>query len=130
MALLVGLAIVPFALAARRRLVDTLVVEDGPSPTEVAAVHAQLAVAWLLTRGDEVVPLIGMRRRVRLTGNLATLDFRFLADELAVLDRAFGPGAIVGDRYPAVRAEIGWTLIAHRPARRQTGAKWARGGVG
>ncbi len=61
---------------------------------------AQLAVAWLLTRGDDIVPLIGMRRRARLAENLAILDIRFAPDELATLDRAFAPGAIVGDRYP------------------------------
>ena len=61
---------------------------------------AQLAVAWLLTRGDDIVPLIGMRRRARLAENLAILDIVFTADELAALDTAFAPGAIVGDRYP------------------------------
>jgi aryl-alcohol dehydrogenase-like predicted oxidoreductase len=62
---------------------------------------AQLAVAWLLSRGDDIVPLVGMSRRSRLPENLGTLDVGFGADELAALDRAFAPGAIVGDRYPA-----------------------------
>ena len=61
---------------------------------------AQLAVAWLLAQGDDIVPLIGMRRRARLAENLAILDLRLAPDELAALDRAFGPGAILGDRYP------------------------------
>ena len=62
---------------------------------------AQLAVAWLLSRGDDVMPLVGMNRPSRLPENLEILDIGFSADELAALDRAFGPGAIVGDRYPA-----------------------------
>ena len=60
----------------------------------------QLAVAWLLTRGEDIVPLIGMRRRARLAENLAVLDITLSAEELAALDRAFGPGTIAGDRYP------------------------------
>ena len=62
---------------------------------------AQLAVAWLLWRDDDIVPLVGMSRRSRLPGNLEVLDISFSADELAALDRAFAPGKIVGDRYPA-----------------------------
>lgn len=62
---------------------------------------AQLAVAWLLAQGDDIIPLVGMRRRFRLAENLAILDIRFTPGELAALDRAFAPGAIRGDRYPA-----------------------------
>lgn len=73
--------------------------------TEMAAdkgyTPAQLAVAWLLSRGDDLFPLVGMSRRSRLPENFVILDITFSADELAALDRAFAPGAIVGDRYPA-----------------------------
>jgi len=62
---------------------------------------AQLAIAWLLTRGEDIVPLVGMSRRARLPESLAILDIAFSADELAALDRVFAPGAIVGERYPA-----------------------------
>lgn len=62
---------------------------------------AQLAVAWLLSRGDDIVPIIGMSRRARLQENLEVLDMDFSAEELAALDDAFAPGTIVGDRYPA-----------------------------
>jgi aryl-alcohol dehydrogenase-like predicted oxidoreductase len=62
---------------------------------------AQIAVAWVLSRGDDIVPLIGMSRPSRLPENLATLDIVFSPDELTRLDAAFGPGAIIGDRYPA-----------------------------
>ncbi len=62
---------------------------------------AQLAVAWLLTRGDDVIALAGARNRPRLAENLAALDLTFTAGELAMLDTAFAPGAIRGERYPA-----------------------------
>jgi aryl-alcohol dehydrogenase-like predicted oxidoreductase len=62
---------------------------------------AQLAVAWLLSRGDDIIPLVGMTRRARVSENLEILDISFSPDERAVLDRAFAPGAILGDRYPA-----------------------------
>ncbi len=72
---------------------------------EVAAdkgyTSAQLAVAWLLTRGDDIFPLVGMSRRSRLPENLEILNITFSVDELAALDQAFAPGAIVGERYPA-----------------------------
>ncbi len=63
---------------------------------------AQLAVAWLLTRGDDILPLIGMSRRSRVPENLEVPEIDFTSDELAALDRAFAPEAIVGDRYPAI----------------------------
>lgn len=62
---------------------------------------AQLAVAWLLSRGKDVFPLVGTRRRSRLGENLEVLDIGLGEAELAALDRAFAPGAVVGDRYPA-----------------------------
>jgi aryl-alcohol dehydrogenase-like predicted oxidoreductase len=63
---------------------------------------AQLAVAWLLSRGDDIVPQIGMTSSARLPEHLAAIDIRFTPDELRTLDRVFTPGAIRGDRYPAL----------------------------
>ena len=63
------------------------------------ATAAQVAVAWLLTRGEDVVPLVGMRRRSRLQENLRALEIALSPGELATLDEAFGPGAIRGERY-------------------------------
>lgn len=62
---------------------------------------AQLAVAWLLSRGDDILPLVGMSKRSRLPENLGVLDIELNTSELAALDEAFAPGAIIGDRYPA-----------------------------
>lgn len=61
---------------------------------------AQLAVAWLLAQGDDILPLLGMSRPARIPENLQALDIVFTADERATLDKAFAPDAIIGDRYP------------------------------
>lgn len=63
---------------------------------------AQLAVAWLLSRGDDIVPLVGMSTRARLPENLAVLDIQLDAADRAALDSMFAPGAIIGERYPAL----------------------------
>lgn len=63
---------------------------------------AQLAVAWLLSRGDDIVPPVGMSTRARLPENLAVLDIQLDAADRAALDSMFAPGAIIGERYPAL----------------------------
>ena len=73
---------------------QTMAAEKGFTP-------AQLAVAWLLAQGDDIIPLVGMRRRARLPENLAIPDIHFTPAELSELDQVFAPGAILGDRYPA-----------------------------
>lgn len=59
---------------------------------------AQLAVTWVLSRGDDIVPLIGTSRRSRLSENLGALDITLSMHELNALDTAFKPGTIVGGR--------------------------------
>lgn len=61
---------------------------------------AQLAIAWVLSRGDDVVPLMGIKRPSRIAENMAALSITLSEQERAELDRAFAPGAIVGARYP------------------------------
>ncbi|WP_266170042.1 aldo/keto reductase [Dyella subtropica] len=60
---------------------------------------AQLAIAWVLARGEDVVPLIGARTRSRLTEALGALDVILSADDLAAIGRAVPAGAAAGDRY-------------------------------
>jgi aryl-alcohol dehydrogenase-like predicted oxidoreductase len=62
---------------------------------------AQLAFAWVLSRGDDVVPLIGTKRRERLAEALGALDATLSPDELAMLESAFPADAVAGTRYPA-----------------------------
>ncbi|MFI6682167.1 aldo/keto reductase [Streptomyces sp. NPDC050485] len=61
---------------------------------------AQIAIAWVLSRGEDIVPLVGARRRDRLTEALGALDVELGADDLAAIEAAFPPGAAAGDRYP------------------------------
>ncbi|MBV9109350.1 MAG: aldo/keto reductase [Gemmatimonadetes bacterium] len=62
---------------------------------------AQLAFAWVLSRGDDIVPLIGTKRRERLAEALGALDAHLTADDLALLERAVPADAVAGTRYPA-----------------------------
>jgi aryl-alcohol dehydrogenase-like predicted oxidoreductase len=62
---------------------------------------ARLAIEWLLSRGEDVVPIVGIRSRARLAEALTALDPLLDAADLSLLDHAFAPGAIHGDRYPA-----------------------------
>jgi aryl-alcohol dehydrogenase-like predicted oxidoreductase len=61
---------------------------------------AQLALAWVLHRGDGVVPIQGTTRREHLEQNLAAAAIALSADELERLDAAVPKGATAGDRYP------------------------------
>jgi aryl-alcohol dehydrogenase-like predicted oxidoreductase len=63
------------------------------------AAPVQVALAWVLTRGDDVVPIPGTKRREYLEINAAAADLELTEDELARLDEAFAPGATAGDRY-------------------------------
>jgi aryl-alcohol dehydrogenase-like predicted oxidoreductase len=61
---------------------------------------AQVALAWLLAQGDDIVPIPGTKRRKWLEQNVAAVDFSLSADEIATLSDAFPPGAAAGLRYP------------------------------
>lgn len=62
---------------------------------------AQIAIAWALSRGSDIVPLIGARRRERLSEALGALEFDLTADDLAAIERAVPAGAAAGERYAA-----------------------------
>jgi aryl-alcohol dehydrogenase-like predicted oxidoreductase len=61
---------------------------------------AQLALAWILSRGEDVIALAGISRPSRVSENMKALDVSFTPDEAAELESTFAPGAIVGLRYP------------------------------
>lgn len=62
---------------------------------------AQAAIAWVLAQGPEIVPLVGARRRERLTEALGALDVELSAADLAAIEAAVPAGQAAGDRYPA-----------------------------
>jgi len=64
------------------------------------ATVAQVAIAWVLSRGDDIVPLIGARRRDRLTEAIGALEVSLDDDALAQIERAVPRDAAAGDRYP------------------------------
>jgi len=63
------------------------------------ATVAQLAIGWALSRGDDVVPLIGARRRERLAEALGALELELTAADLAQIEEAIPADAIAGERY-------------------------------
>ena len=73
---------------------------------------AQLALAWVLSRGEDIVPLVGARTTERLTEALGGISVSFSADDLAELERAVPRGAVAGERYPA--EQMAW-LDSERP---------------
>jgi aryl-alcohol dehydrogenase-like predicted oxidoreductase len=72
--------------------VRDLAAEKGCTP-------AQLALAWVLSRGDDVVPIPGTKRRTYLEQNAAASELELTESDLEQLDEAFPPGAAAGDRY-------------------------------
>ena len=61
---------------------------------------AQLAIAWVLSRGTDVVPLVGARRRASLLESLAAADVTLSAQEIEAIKAAVPVDAAAGDRYP------------------------------
>jgi aryl-alcohol dehydrogenase-like predicted oxidoreductase len=76
-----------------------LVEEVRRVAAEKAVSPAQLALAWVLHRGEDVVPIPGTTRRERLEENVGALDIALSAEEIERLDEAIPVGATAGDRY-------------------------------
>ena len=70
------------------------------------ATVAQVAIAWVLSRGDDVVPLVGARTRERLAESLGALEPELSADDLAAIEAALPPEAVAGARYDAQQMAI------------------------
>ena len=81
------------------RLVDTL----RALAAEKGATVAQLAIAWVLSRGDDIVPLVGARRVERLQESMGALPLRLSADDLARIEAAVPADGAAGERYPAAQ---------------------------
>lgn len=67
--------------------------EKGASPS-------QIAIAWLLHQGDDIVPIPGTKRRTHLAENMAAVDIELSADDVARIGAAVKPDAVSGTRYP------------------------------
>src|SRR5205823_10197423 len=75
------------------RRIEQLARQKGVTP-------AQLAIAWVLARGNDIVPIPGVRRIPHLEENVAALYVQLTKDEIARIDDAAPKGIAVGDRYP------------------------------
>ena len=76
-------------------LVDAL----RPIAEEKGATVAQLAIGWVLSRGEDIVPLVGTTRRDRLDEAIGAVGLELTQDDLAAIDRAMPTGAAAGERY-------------------------------
>ncbi len=86
-------------LDANLALVETLRTVAGRIGVSVA----QAAIAWVLSRGDDVLPVVGARTRERLTEAIGAWDVDLGADALAEIEAAVPPGAVAGGRYDAAQ---------------------------
>ena len=86
-------------VAANLALVESL---RGVAEMKGASV-AQIAIAWVAAQGDDIVPLVGARKRDRLTEALGARDVTLTVDDLAVIERAVPKGAASGSRYSAAQ---------------------------
>ena len=74
-------------------VVEALAAEKGAKPS-------QIALAWVLSRGEDIVPIPGTKRRSYLEENVAAAKIELTPAELDRLEQAFPAGAAAGERYP------------------------------
>lgn len=84
------------AWESNRKTVEAL----GAVATEVGVKPSQLTLAWVLSRGRDIVPIPGTKRLEYLAENAAAAGITLSADVIARLDALFAPGTVIGDRYP------------------------------
>jgi len=79
----------------------------GAIAKEKSVSTAQLAFAWVAAQGDDIMPLIGARRRDQLKEGIAADDVKLTADDLARIEKAMPADAVAGTRYaPPVLAHL------------------------
>jgi aryl-alcohol dehydrogenase-like predicted oxidoreductase len=78
-------------------------VEAAQTVRNIARAHGakpgQVALAWLLAKGEDIVPIPGTKRRKYLAENVAAAELKLASTELAALDEALAPDKIAGPRY-------------------------------
>jgi len=76
------------------REIESIAKDKGCAPS-------QLALAWVLAQGNDIVPIPGTKRRHYLESNVGALDITLTAEDLSRIDQVIPPGAAVGTRYAA-----------------------------
>ena len=89
-----GVTVLGVAWALALPLAKALQVVDR----EFDVTPAQIAIAWVMGRGDDIVPLIGARRPDRLTEALGAADLTLSNEDLARIEEAIPPGSAAGER--------------------------------
>ena len=84
------------------KLVEALRAVAGEQGTTVA----KIAVAWVLSRGADIFPLVGARRRDQLNEALGALDLDLSPDSLDKIEQAVPANAVSGDRYPTAQMPL------------------------
>jgi aryl-alcohol dehydrogenase-like predicted oxidoreductase len=84
-------------LAKNERLVQAL----DALAREKGITASQLAIAWVLSRGDDIVPVIGARKRSQLDEALGAVAMKLSAEEIAKIETIASPEAVAGTRYDA-----------------------------
>jgi aryl-alcohol dehydrogenase-like predicted oxidoreductase len=79
--------------------IEAIAVEKG-------CTTAQLALAWVLAQGDDIIPIPGTRREKYLTENIGATEIILSADDLMRLNAAVSPDAVAGTRYPEDRMKM------------------------
>jgi aryl-alcohol dehydrogenase-like predicted oxidoreductase len=77
--------------------IEEIAREKGVTP-------AQLAIAWVMSRGDDIVPIPGSKSRKHLEENIAAADVELTPREISRIDEVAPKGAAAGDRYPSMAA--------------------------
>ncbi|WP_106476838.1 aldo/keto reductase [Phytohalomonas tamaricis] len=78
--------------------VESIAMKKGCTP-------AQLALAWVLSRGEDIVPIPGTKKRHYLEQNLGALEVELSTEELSRIERAMPLGAAAGERYPEAQMQ-------------------------
>ena len=96
----------PRFLPENKKQNDMLVSELKKLADSKGVTVAQLALAWVLHQGDDIVTLIGTSKRARLAENLKCQGVQLSAEDLSFLDKTFHEGAVAGDRYPDYLTDV------------------------
>jgi aryl-alcohol dehydrogenase-like predicted oxidoreductase len=92
----------PENLARNLALVDRL----GACARERGLTPPQLALAWVLAQGDDIVPLVGVKRRTNITTLMPALDVRLSPEDLRGLEAAVPAALVAGQRYGASELDV------------------------
>ena len=82
----------------------TLVDQLGAIAEAKGASLAQIALAWVLAKGDDIIPIPGTKKLARLEDNIGAVEVTLTPEDVAAIERAVPPEAVVGARYPEATA--------------------------